>query len=101
MNTHDATGHDGAVGDLVIGAAERDTWAWQQLVARFSGLIASITASHRLDEADSARVAASVWRRLDDDLDRIRRPDRIATWLGAVTRDECVKVLTNAPRRAA
>jgi len=89
------------VGALVIGAADGDRRAWAQLVLAYSELVSAITTAHRLSESDSARVRATVWRRLDRSLGKIRQPDRIGAWLGAVTRDECVRALTTAAARAA
>lgn len=89
------------VGALVISAADGDREAWEQLVTSYSTLVSSITDAHRLDEFDAARVRATVWRRLDRNLGRIRQPDRVGLWVGAVARDECVKVLTTSQRRAA
>lgn len=89
----DSSNGIGDLGGLVIGAADGDDWAWQRLVAHFSDLIASVTGAHGLTDADVARVSATVWQRLSGNLGRIRCPDRVGAWLGAVTRDECVKAL--------
>ncbi len=89
------------IGGLVIAAADSQDWAWDELVARYSDLVASITVAHRLTPTDAARVRATVWRRLGRNLGRIRQPDRVGVWLGAVARDECVKALTTAARSAA
>jgi DNA-directed RNA polymerase specialized sigma24 family protein len=89
------------IGSLVIGAADGDRQAWSQLVAHFAELVSSIASAHRLDEVDAARVRTTVWRRLDRNLGKIRQPDRVGTWLGAVARDECVKALSSSARRAA
>lgn len=89
------------VGRLVIGAADGDPWAWEELVANYSGLVSSITGAHRLSVVDEARVQTMVWRRLDRNLGKIRHPDRVGAWLGAVARDECVKVLSTSARSAA
>jgi hypothetical protein len=86
---------------LVIGAADGDPWAWEELVANYSGLVSSITGAHRLRKVDEARVQTMVWRRLDRNLGKIRHPDRVGAWLGAVARDECVKVLSTSARSAA
>jgi len=91
--------HD--VGALVIRAADGDRWSWEQLVVGYSHVVSSITAAHRLTEAEAARVRARVWRRLDRNLTRIRQPDRVGIWLGAVARDECVKALTTSACNAA
>jgi len=89
------------VGALVIGAADGDRRAWEQLVVGYSDLVSAITTAHRLSESDSARVRATVWRRLERNLGKIRQPDRIGAWLGAVVRDECVKVIAAAAANAA
>ena len=99
-----ATGNPSAradVGGLVIGAADGDPLAWAKLVANYSGLVSSITAAHRLNEAEAARVQTSVWVSLGRDLGKIRQPDRVGAWIGAVARDECVKALTTSRRSAA
>jgi len=84
----------GDVGLLVIGAADGEDGAWQRLVSHFSGLVASVTGAHGLNDEEVARVSAAVWQRLGGNLGRIRRPDRVGAWLCAVTRDECVKTLS-------
>ncbi len=89
------------VGGLVIGAADGDTRAWEELVAGYSGLVTSITVAHRLNAVDTAQVRSVVWRRLDRNLAKIRQPDRVGAWLGAVARDECVKALADPARHAA
>jgi DNA-directed RNA polymerase specialized sigma24 family protein len=91
----------GDVGGLVIGAADGDDDAWQELVTRYSDLVSSVTGAHHLNEADVARVSARVWRRLGRQLGKIRQPDRVGAWLGAVTRDECVKALATSAHHAA
>lgn len=97
----DSPSHGSDVGGLVIAAADGHDWAWDELVARYSDLVSSITVAHRLNPADAARVRATAWRRLGRNLGQIRQPDRVAVWLGAVARDECVQALTNAARSAA
>ncbi|MDQ1357203.1 MAG: hypothetical protein QOJ52_3710 [Acidimicrobiaceae bacterium] len=89
------------IGELVIGAADGDCQAWDELVASYSDLVSSITAAHRLNVEDAARVQSTVWIRLGRNLGKIRQPDRVGTWLGAVARDECVKVLTTPKCTAA
>jgi hypothetical protein len=91
----------GDVGALVIGAANGDRWAWEQLVANYSDLVASIAAAHGLNELEAAQVRDAVWHRLGQSLGRIRQPDRVGTWLGAVTRDECVKARATSTGPAA
>jgi len=89
------------IGALVTGAADGDRWAWERLVTGYSGLVASITAAHRLTDLESARVRVAVWHRLSRNLGKIRQPDRVATWLSAVARDECVKARETSVRPGA
>jgi hypothetical protein len=89
------------VGQLVIGAADGDCRAWDELVASYSDLVSSITMAHRLNVEDAARVEAAAWIRLGHNLGKIRQPDRVGAWLGAVVRDECVKALTTSRCTAA
>jgi hypothetical protein len=94
--TVETPAHRGDTGGLVIRAADGDDRAWQELVARFSDVVSSATVAHRLSEDDTVRVAATVWQRLRRNLGKLRQPDRVGAWLGAVARDECVKALRQA-----
>jgi hypothetical protein len=89
------------IGELVIGAADGDFRAWEELVASYSDLVSSITVAHRLNVEDTARVQATVWIRLGRNLGKIRQPDLVGAWLGAVVRDECVKAITASKCTAA
>jgi hypothetical protein len=91
----------GDIGDLVIGAADGDCRAWEELVASYSDLVSSITVAHRLNVEDTARVQATVWIRLGRNLAKFRQPDLVGAWLGAVVRDECVKALATPKCTAA
>jgi hypothetical protein len=107
MNWHDGLGPAGysfparEVGDLVIGAADGDRSAWEQLVDNYADLVSTITVAHRLNEAHAAQVRATVWHWLGCNLGKIRQPDRVGVWLAAVTRDECVKALASPASTAA
>jgi hypothetical protein len=106
MNWYDSTMitdsiRPGDVGGLVIGAADGDDDAWQELVNRYSDLVCTVAGAHQLNEADVARVSATVWRRLGHQLGKLRQPDHVGAWLGAVTRDECVKALATSAHHAA
>jgi hypothetical protein len=88
------------VGTVVMDAADGDRGAWEALVEGYAGLVSTMTAAHQLDESDTVSVQAQVWRRLDRQLRRLRQPDRVGTWLAAVTRDECLRALAKRPAPA-
>ncbi len=79
-------------GELVGRAAGSDETAWRALVDRFSAMVWSITRSHGLSAADAADVSQTVWLRLVDNLERLREPERVGTWLAVTTRHECIRV---------
>jgi DNA-directed RNA polymerase specialized sigma24 family protein len=96
LRLSEPTGPDvgGDVVGLVTGAADGDETAWRQLVSRFAPLVRSIARAHRLTAQETSEVCDAVWLRLDRHLAQIHRPDRVGAWLAAVTRDECVRLLT-------
>jgi len=81
------------VAELVRRAADGDLRAWEGLVDRFARLIWSITGEFRLAESDAADVAQTTWLRLLEHIDRIEHPDRVASWLAATARHECLRSL--------
>lgn len=78
---------------LVRAAARGEQRAWNELVARFQGLVWATARAHRLSRADAADVAQTVWLRLVENLDRIREPDRLGAWLATTARRESLRYL--------
>jgi RNA polymerase sigma factor (sigma-70 family) len=85
-------------GELVQAAAAGDGAAWNELVQRFAGFIWSISRSWGLRSADAADVNQVVWLRLVENLNRLREPERLKSWLAVVTRNECLRVARRAGR---
>jgi len=81
------------VADLVERAAEGDAGAWEELVARFSGMIAATGRRFGLDRADIAEVEQTTWLRLVENLHRIEHPERIGGWLATTARRECLRLV--------
>lgn len=75
-----------------------DDRAWRQLVDGHSGLVWSIIRGFRFDYDTSHDVFQTVWLRLAENLDRIREPDRLASWLGQTTRNQCVGITRQRAR---
>jgi len=79
-------------GELVEQARRSDEAAWRSLVDEFAGLVWWITRTYGLSAADRADVSQTVWLRLVDNLDRLRKPERVGAWLATATRNECLRV---------
>jgi RNA polymerase sigma factor (sigma-70 family) len=77
--------------ELIYAAALGDETAWNEIVARFDGLVWATARAHRLSQADAADVAQTTWLRLVEHLDRIREPDRLGAWLATTARHECLR----------
>jgi RNA polymerase sigma factor (sigma-70 family) len=85
--------------DLVTRARNDDRQAWDALIERYAALIWSICRRYQLGHADAEDVVQTVWLRLVDQVDKVRAPAAIASWLATTTRRECCRVLRAAARQ--
>ncbi|WP_433528814.1 RNA polymerase sigma factor [Micromonospora sp. CA-263727] len=83
---------DRSVTLLVSAAAGGDESAWAELVRRYTPLVYSVIRAHDLGGADAADVNQTVWLRLVEHLDQVRRPEALAAWLASTTRRECYRM---------
>jgi len=84
-------------GDLTLVVAQARAGAgaaWENLVWRFGGLVASIARRCRLNDADVAEVCQTTWLRLVENLDRIEQPERLGAWLATTSRRESLRIAT-------
>ena len=77
----------------VLAAAAGDGQAWDRLVDRYAGLVWSVCRAHRMSADDAADVSQLTWLRLLENLDRIRDPRRLGSWLATTCRRECLAFL--------
>lgn len=84
------TEHSAAV--LVAAAAGGDESAWTELVRRYTPLVYAVIRGHDLGGADAADVNQTVWLRLVEHLDQVRKPEALAGWLAVTTRRECYRM---------
>ena len=84
--------------ELVERAVQGDQAAWDTITSRFNNLLWSIARSHRLSSSDASDVVQTTWLRLVEHLGGIREPERLAGWLAATARHECITVLRRAGR---
>jgi len=85
--------------ELVWAAAGGDDAAWRALVDRFTGLVWSVIQGYRLGAADAADVSQTTWLRLAENIDRIREPERVGSWLATTAGRECLRLLRQNQRQ--
>jgi RNA polymerase sigma factor (sigma-70 family) len=83
---------------LVRSAADGEQRAWQELVSRFGGLIASVGWRYGLGMADVNELQQTTWLRLVESIDRIRQPERVGGWLVTTARRESLQILRRGAR---
>ena len=78
---------------LVAAAAAGDQRAWDAIVTRYSGLVWAVARGLQLSPADAADVSQVTWLRLVENLDRIRDPAALGSWLATTARREAISLL--------
>ncbi|WP_219414407.1 RNA polymerase sigma factor [Pseudonocardia nigra] len=85
-------------GALVRAAGGGDPRAWAELVARYEGLVRTVVAAYRLQEADAADAVQSTWLRAVERVGTVRDPERFGGWLKTTAARECLAILRHARR---
>jgi RNA polymerase sigma factor (sigma-70 family) len=78
---------------LVGAAVDQDGEAWNELVRRFTSLVAYTIRRYRLSPADAQDVGQLVWLRLVEHLGTLREPAALPGWISTTTRHECERHL--------
>jgi RNA polymerase sigma factor (sigma-70 family) len=78
--------------ELLEASRRGDAAGWAGLVDRYERLVWSVARSYRFDDSTTADVVQTVWLRLAENLDRIREPDSLPSWLATTCRHECSSV---------
>jgi len=91
---------DDAPGDLVRRVAAGDHGAWARLVERYNSMVWSIVRSFRLGPDDALDAVQTVWLRLVENLEKVKDPDAVGTWLATTARNECLTHLRRQGRQA-
>jgi RNA polymerase sigma factor (sigma-70 family) len=87
-----------SVAALVSKAGEGEPRAWEELVARFGGMIAATGWRYRLTPADVAELQQTTWLRLVENLHKIEQPERVGGWLATTARRESLQLLRRASK---
>jgi RNA polymerase sigma factor (sigma-70 family) len=84
--------------DLLARVREGDQVAWTTLTDRFTNLLWSIARGMRLNDADAADAVQTTWLRLIENIDNIREPERLGSWLATTARRESADAVRRAAR---
>jgi RNA polymerase sigma factor (sigma-70 family) len=90
-----------SLAEMLEAANDGDQYAWEAIVARFERLVWATARAHRLAQPDAADVFQTTWLRLVENLDRIRDPEHLGSWLVTTARRECLRVIRLRSRELA
>lgn len=82
-----------SLGDMVRLAQQGDEAAWRHLHLRFTHLLRSIAAGHRLYGADAADAVQATWSKCFESIATLREPEAFAGWLSVICRHEAIRVV--------
>lgn len=77
------------IGHLVRASVDGSEAAWNELVRRYSPVVAAVTRRYRLAAEDAQDVSQTVWLRLVEHLTDLLEPEALPGWLAVTTRREC------------
>jgi RNA polymerase sigma factor (sigma-70 family) len=83
---------------LVDAAATGDERAWQEIVDRYTPLLASVMRRFRLTQAETQDLAQTVWLRLVEHLGSLREPRALPTWIITTVTRESLRYLSDRRR---
>ena len=73
-------------GDLLHRCARGDDIAWVDLLGRYEGLVFSVPLNYGLSRDEAADIAQSVFTELLRNIDSVRDPSALGSWLATVAR---------------
>ena len=83
---------------LVDAAATGHEQAWQEIVDRYSPLLASVIRRFRFSTAETQDVAQTVWLRLVEHLSSLREPRALPMWIITTGKRESLRYLSDRRR---
>lgn len=89
---------DSEVAQLVRAAAAGDPAAWDVLVGRYVALLWHIAFRHGLSEWDAADVVQTTWLRLFENIEDVREPARVGSWLSTTAQRESLRHVAHRQR---
>jgi RNA polymerase sigma factor (sigma-70 family) len=89
---------DSDVAQIVRAAAAGDQAAWDVLVGRYVALLWHIAFRHGLSEWDAADVVQTTWLRLFENIEDVREPAYVGSWLSTTAQRESLRHLAHHQR---
>lgn len=86
---------------LVDAAARGDERAWQEIVHRYTPLLATVIGRFRLTKAEAQDVAQTVWLRLVEHLGSLREPRALPMWIITTGKRESMRCVSDQRRTVA
>lgn len=86
-----ATTHQKSPAALVRAARRGEQPAWNALVRRYTPLVRSVAADHRLQSHDADDVVQSCWLALLESLPTLREPEAVGAWLVTAARRQSLR----------
>jgi RNA polymerase sigma factor (sigma-70 family) len=72
--------------------------AWNGLLDRHGGVVYAVCRSFRLSKADCDDVFQTTCFRLAENLDKLRDPARVGSWMATTARNECIRLVRSHAR---
>lgn len=89
---------DRPVAELVEAARRQDAGAFDELIGMYENYVWAVVRSFRLSNADAHDAVQITWLRLVENLDRLRDPERVGSWLATTASRECLRIKRRADR---
>ena len=87
--------------DLVRAVSGGDAAGWEQLIARYTALLFRIARSYGLSPAASSDVVQTAWLRLLENVQMLRKPESVGSWLASTVRHESLAQVRQSRRERA
>jgi RNA polymerase sigma factor (sigma-70 family) len=99
-STRHATAATLSIDELLARAAQRDPFAWEEIISRYKGVVWARVRSFRLQDADAVDAVQMTWLRLAENCGRVQHPDRLAGWLSTTATRESLAIVRHSKRAA-
>lgn len=76
---------------LVAACLRGDGRAWRRLVDRHGPLVWAVARRSGLSDSDAAEVFQNTWTIALEDLSALRKPSRVAAWLGRIAQHQALR----------
>lgn len=90
--------HDGSDGTYARQVQDGNRDAFRVLIERYEGMVFDLTHQYADQPEDAEDLAQDIFLKAFDRIDRLRKPDRFASWLYGIAINHCRDYAKNARR---